>query len=282
MGPLRRTAKKVPEITVIFWVIKLFTTAMGEATSDYSVHTINPVIAVVLGFIAFVIALAIQLSATRYVPWRYWLAVVMVAVFGTMAADVLHVRFSVPYADSAALYGTVLAVVLIAWYLSERTLSIHSITTLRRELFYWATVSATFAVGTAAGDMMATTFHFGYLASALLFLGLIALPVFGSFVAHLNEVATFWFAYILTRPLGASVADWLGFPHQVGGEGVGHGVVALVTSAVIVVLVLGVSVHSRREDDDVLLATAPPLGFRQLSVSHPVSHVQPLGRLESN
>ena len=171
-----RGLRKVPEITIFFWVIKILTTAMGEATSDYSVHAIDPVIAVCLGFIAFVVAMALQLRTDRYKAPIYWLAVVMVAVFGTMCADVLHVRFNVPYTVSTTGFGVVLAAVFITWHRVERTLSIHSIFTLRRELFYWAAVLATFAMGTALGDMTAYVFHLGFFSSGLLFTFLFAIP----------------------------------------------------------------------------------------------------------
>ena len=176
----KRGWKKVPEITVYFWVIKALTTAMGEATSDYSVKTINPVIAVTFGFVAFVIAMALQLRARRYVAAVYWLAVVMVAVFGTMCADVLHVRFRVPYVVSATGFAIILATVFFTWWKVEGTLSIHSIYTLRRELFYWAAVLSTFAMGTAVGDLTAYTLHLGFLTSGLMFAGIIALPALGT------------------------------------------------------------------------------------------------------
>ena len=175
----RKELIKVPEITAIFWIIKLLSTAMGESTSDYLVKRMNPVVAVGFGGIFLVVALIIQFRARTYVPWIYWLAVVMVAVTGTMAADVLHIQFKVPYAVSTPFFAVVLAVVFIAWYRTERTLSIHSIYTPRREAFYWATVMATFAMGTALGDLTATTFHLGYLASAVLFAGLMVIPAVG-------------------------------------------------------------------------------------------------------
>ena len=165
MNLTRRTLVKVPEITILFWVVKLLSTAMGESTSDYLVNRINPVVAVGLGGIVLVIALAIQFRADRYVPWIYWLAVLMVAITGTMAADVLHIQFHVPYSVSTPFFAIVLAVVFVAWYRTEGTLSIHSISTPRREIFYWATVMATFAMGTAAGDFTATTLKLGYPAS---------------------------------------------------------------------------------------------------------------------
>ena len=156
-------ALRVPEITVYFWVIKALSTAMGEATSDFLVHRLNAELAVGLGFVGFATALVLQFSMRRYLAWTYWFGVVMVGVFGTMAADVLHVRFSVPYAESAVLYGAVLLAVFVGWHRTEKTMSIHTVDTPRREMFYWASVVATFAMGTAVGDLTATTFHFGYL-----------------------------------------------------------------------------------------------------------------------
>jgi len=160
------TYLKVPELTVYFWIIKLLSTAMGESTSDYLVFQINPYLAVVLGCLGLLVALAIQLWMPRYVAWVYWLAVVMVAVFGTMAADVLHVVLGIPYVVTTLAFAVSLGLIFVAWYRSEGTLSIHSIDSPRRELFYWAAVIATFALGTAAGDMTAATLGFGYLLSA--------------------------------------------------------------------------------------------------------------------
>ena len=232
-----RGLRKVPEITVFFWAVKGLTTAMGEATSDWSVHTIDPVIAVCLGAIAFVVAMSLQLRADRYKPPVYWLAVVMVAVFGTMCADVLHVRFHVPYEVSTPIFAAVLAGVFVVWHLAERTLSIHSIFTLRRELFYWAAVLSTFAMGTALGDLTAYTLHLGFFSSFLLFAVLIAVPALAYRFAGLNAVLAFWSAYVLTRPLGASLADWLGVPQSLGGLGWGRGTVAILFTIPIVVLV---------------------------------------------
>jgi uncharacterized membrane-anchored protein len=232
-----RGLRKVPEITIFFWVIKILTTAMGEATSDYSVHAIDPVIAVCLGFIAFVIAMTLQLRTDRYKAPIYWLAVVMVAVFGTMCADVLHVRFKVPYEVSTTGFAIVLAAVFIAWHLVEHTLSIHSIFTLRRELFYWAAILATFAMGTALGDLTAYVLHLGFFSSGLLFTALFAIPGLAYRFAGLNAVFAFWAAYVLTRPLGASYADWLGVPESLGGLGWGRGTVAIIFTIPIVVLV---------------------------------------------
>ena len=250
-------AVKVPaRITAVFWALKLLSTAMGEATSDSLVHGINQYLAVVLGFLAFLAAMALQLRARRYNTWAYWLAVAMVAVFGTMAADVLHIGLHVPYAASSIFYLVVLAAVLIAWYRTERTLSIHSIYTLRRELFYWATVLATFALGTAVGDLTAMTFHIGYLGSGLMFIGLFAVPGLAYRLLHANSVLAFWTAYILTRPLGASFADYLGFSHSAGGIGLGHPLVAVIFALPIVVLVA----YLARSHQDA--AVADNLGLR--------------------
>lgn len=232
-----RIGRKVPELTIYFWIVKVLTTAMGEATSDFSVHQIDPVYAVCMGAVAFAIVLGLQLAAVIYFPVLYWAAVVMVAVFGTMCADVLHIRFGVAYQDSAALFAVVLIVVFVAWYLSERTLSIHTIDNRRRELFYWATVLATFALGTAVGDMTATTFHLGYFSSGLLFAGVIAVPAVGYAAFGLNEVFAFWFAYIITRPLGASFADWMGVPRNLGGLDLGRGTVSLMLTGLIAIFV---------------------------------------------
>jgi len=240
-------ALRVPEITVYFWVIKALSTAMGESTSDYLVHALNPVPAVLLGFVFFVAALVLQFSVRRYIAWTYWLAVCMVGVFGTMAADVLHVGFGVPYIASSLLYAVILAAVFISWGRTEPTLSIHSIDTPRREIFYWLAVVATFAMGTALGDLTATTFHLGYLASGFLFAAVIAIPALGYRFLHWNAVFSFWFAYVATRPFGASFADYFGKPKSVGGVGLGDGPVALVLAIVIFCLVAFLAVTHRDE-----------------------------------
>jgi uncharacterized membrane-anchored protein len=228
----------VPEITAYFWIIKGLSTAMGEATSDYLVHSsLHPVPAVGLGFVGFVVALALQFSMRRYLAWTYWFAVVMVGVFGTMAADVLHVGFGVPYFASSALYAVALAAVFITWQRTERTLSIHSVDTPRREAFYWAAVVATFALGTAVGDLTAVTFHLGYFFSMVLFAGLICIPAVGYWRFSWNPIFAFWFAYVITRPLGASFADWVGKPASLSGLGWGGGRVSLVLTIIIACLV---------------------------------------------
>ncbi|HZS95000.1 MAG TPA: hypothetical protein VFA78_09400 [Chloroflexota bacterium] len=233
--------RKVPEITVVFWIVKLLTTAMGESTSDFLVFQINAYVAVVLGFLGLIVALILQFAVRRYIAWVYWLTVVMVAVFGTMAADVLHVVLHVQYWQSTLLFAVCLAVVFTLWYRSEHTLSIHTIYPGRRELFYWATVMATFALGTAAGDLTAATLGLGYFPSLILFAVLFLIPAVGYKFFGWNEVFAFWFAYVITRPLGASFADWTGKPF-LGGLGLGDGKVAIALTILIAIFVAYLSV----------------------------------------
>jgi uncharacterized membrane-anchored protein len=229
---------------------------MGESTSDFSVHAIDPVLAVVLGFCGFVVALSLQFWVRRYIAWTYWLAVVGVGVFGTMAADVLHVRFGVPYAASSALYAVALAVVFVSWQRTEKTLSFHTVDTPRREAFYWAAVVATFAMGTALGDLTAITAGLGYLSAGLLFAAVITVPAVGYWRFGWNAVFSFWFAYVATRPLGASFADWMGKPKSAGGLGLGDGAVALTLTIVIFCLVAYLAI-TRRDVQSV--ARVPPV-----------------------
>lgn len=230
---------------------------MGETTSDFLVTHIDPVIGVLLGAVGLAVAMALQFMTRRYVPWVYWLNVVMVAIFGTMAADVVHIVLGVPYLISSIFFAFSLAVIFALWYGVEKTLSIHSITNVRREVFYWATVLATFALGTAVGDMTATTLHLGYFSSGVLFTFLIALITFSHYVVKgvlaaehyyqsRNAVLAFWLAYILTRPLGASFADWMGVSHARGGLAWGTGQVSLVL-LVIIVCFVGYLTVSRKD-----------------------------------
>src|SRR5689334_6185710 len=233
---VRFAVVKVPEITAVFWIVKVLTTGMGEATSDFLVHRMPPPVAVLIGLVGLLAALWWQLTTTRYGAVPYWLAVVMVAVFGTMAADVLHIGLHVPYVVSTAFFAVSLAVVFTVWHRVEGTVSIHSISTRRRELFYWTAVMTTFALGTAAGDMSARTLNLGYFASGIGFAALIAVPLL-AWRLGLNPIVTFWFAYIVTRPLGASFADWMGVPRALGGLDWGRGDVSIGLTVPIVALV---------------------------------------------
>jgi uncharacterized membrane-anchored protein len=230
----------------VFWVLKLLSTAMGEATSDFLVHRYNPELAVLGAGVVFVAVLWWQLTVPRFLITTYWSAVVMVSVFGTMCADVLHVGFGVPYVVSALMFSVALVVVFVTWWRVEHTLSIHSITTTRRELFYWAAVTITFALGTAVGDITAYTLGFGFLRSGLIFAIVFCLPVMGFALLRLSAVAMFWTAYILTRPLGATFADYLGKAHALGGLSWGPGNVSFMFSAIIVAVVAALVVRERR------------------------------------
>ena len=238
-----RILSKVPAVTLVFWVIKILTTGMGEVTSDYFLLDFDdPSVMVQVAFVALIVALVAQIWTRRHIPWLYWTTVVTVSVFGTMVADIMHYLLDVPFADATAGFAVALAVILGAWYATERTLSIHSITTRRREIFYWLTVMATFALGTAAGDLVAETGNLGFLGASMVFAVAIAVPWIAWRKFGLNAIAAFWIAYILTRPLGASAADLLGMPPENGGLGFGLGPVSLVLTIVIVALVGYVSV----------------------------------------
>lgn len=229
-------AAKVPAVTAVFWILKTLTTGMGEALSDFLANA-NLVAAIAIGVLGLAGALWLQVRSPRYTAPVYWLAVAMVAVFGTMAADGVHL-VGLPYAVTTMFYLLVVGVLFFWWRRSEGTLSIHSITTRRRELFYWATVLASFALGTAAGDLTANELQLGYLTSVAIFGAAMAVPALGWRFFRLNPVVAFWVAYVLTRPLGASIADWLGKPNSHGGGlGFGDGTVAAVAVAVIAVLV---------------------------------------------
>jgi uncharacterized membrane-anchored protein len=241
---LQPIAAKVPEITLIFWVLKLLTTGMGEAMSDF-LGGVNVPLAGAIGIFGLWFALRTQLRTREYRAPVYWFAVMMVAIFGTMAADGVHDGASAPYAVTTVLYAIVVAGVFFFWYRSEGTLSIHSIVTRRRESYYWAAVLATFALGTAAGDLTAISLHLGFFDSVLLFAAVIAVPAIAWWRFNLNPIVAFWAAYIVTRPLGASFADWFGKPHSASGLGLGDGVVSGIALIVFVVLVAYVSVTKR-------------------------------------
>jgi uncharacterized membrane-anchored protein len=187
----------------------------------------------------------------------------MVAIFGTMAADGVHDGVSAPYALTTTLYALLVAAVFVLWYRSEGTLSIHSITTRRRELFYWAAVLATFALGTAAGDLTALSLHLGFLTSVILFAGIIMIPALGWSRFNLNPIVAFWAAYIVTRPLGASFADWFAKPHSITGLGWGDGAVSALALIVFVCLLAYVAVVKRD------IQQQAPAEHRHVGLPHP-------------
>lgn len=235
--PGRQLLAKVPEITLLFWITKVLTTGMGEVFSDFLVKRFDPILAVSITGIVLVASLLLQFAVRRYIVWIYWLVVVMVSIFGTMAADVVHIVLGIPYLVSTLFFAIVLVAIFVCWYMNEKTLSIHSVYTRKREFFYWCTVLGTFALGTASGDMTATTLHLGYFSSGVLFGAFLAIPAISYWLFGLNEIVAFWFAYIMTRPVGASFSDWVSVPHSRSGLGIGDGIVSLVLTIFIVMLV---------------------------------------------
>jgi uncharacterized membrane-anchored protein len=227
---------KVPEIIFLFWVVKILTTAGGEATSDY-LKTYGNFGGGGTEVVLFVAALVLQFATRRYRAFAYWFLAYAIAIAGTGFADFLHLDVHIPYAGTTLLWAVILAAVFWTWQRSEGTLSIHSITTQRREAFYWATVFATFALGTALGDFTATSLGMGYLDSGLFFFALILLPALAWWRFGLNSIAAFWMAYVVTRPLGASFADYISKPHNVSGIGFGDGQTAAVFAVAVLVLV---------------------------------------------
>jgi uncharacterized membrane-anchored protein len=217
---------RVPAPTASFWVIKVLTTGMGEALSDFSVTRFAPVPTVLVTAVLFVVILAVQLRADRYRPWLYWGAVSVVGVFGTMVADVTHVAFGVPYIVSTPVFLAALTAVFALWRRIEGAVDVHTITSTRRQAFYWAAVITTFAMGTAAGDLIASTFRLGYLGGGLVFVAAMIAVVLARATSVLGPVTAFWTAYVLTRPLGASFADYLAVPQARGGLDVGTGLVS--------------------------------------------------------
>ena len=258
-------AVKVPEITFLFWVIKLLTTAGGEAFSDY-LSLRGHLEAGVVELAIFVVAVWVQFSTRRYVAAAYWFLALAIAIFGTGVADAMHLIVGIPYAGTTAMWAIVLAVIFWLWYRSEGTLSIHSITTRRRELYYWATVFATFALGTALGDFTAASLGFGYLASGILFAVVIMIPAVAWKGFGLNSVFCFWFAYVITRPLGASFADYFSKPRHISGLNYGDLPVAAVLIAAIAVLVAYTAIARydvQRPGEDGVADAADPLPVRR-------------------
>jgi uncharacterized membrane-anchored protein len=229
-------AAKVPEIIALFWVVKVLTTAGGEATSDY-LATFGNFVGGGVELLVFAIGLILQFGTTRYRAVAYWWLAYAIAIFGTGVADFLHLDLHIAYAGTTAMWSVILAVVFVVWHHYERTLSIHSIWTRRREFFYWSTVFATFALGTALGDYTAIALNLGFLGSGILFAVAIVIPGLACWKLGLNPVLAFWASYVLTRPLGASFADYVSKPKALGGLGFGNGPTAAVCLACVAVLV---------------------------------------------
>jgi uncharacterized membrane-anchored protein len=246
---LTRMLNKVPQVTIYFWIIKILATTVGETVADF--------LAVNLGLgltgttyvtgTLLLAALAVQLKLRRYVPFIYWIAVVLLSIVGTLITDNLVDNFGTPLEITTAVFSVALAATFAAWYLCERTLSIRTIYTTRRELFYWAAILFTFALGTAGGDFLAEGLALGYGTSALLFAAGIAIIAVGHSRFGLNAVFAFWAAYVLTRPLGASLGDLLSQSSGKGGLGFGSFGTSLLFLVTIAALIAYLSLNPRKE-----------------------------------
>ena len=253
-------AAKVPEIIALFWVVKILTTAGGEVTSDY-LKTYGNFGGGGTEIAMFVVGIALQFGTRRYRAFAYWFLAYAIATAGTGISDFLHLDVHIPYIGTTLLWAAILAAIFRAWYRSEGTLSIHSITTQRREAFYWATVFATFALGTALGDFTATSLNMGYLPSGIFFLAVIAIPAVAWWRFGLNSIAAFWMAYIVTRPLGASFSDWISKPSNLTGINFGNGQTAMGFAIATVLMVTYLAIA---RPDIQRLASSPADSAREL------------------
>ena len=256
--PDRRTMlNKVPEVTLYFWIIKVLCTTVGETAADFlntNLHLGLTGTTLIMG-LALAGVLVYQFTARRYVPGIYWLAVVLISVVGTLITDNMVDNFGISLVTSTTIFAIALAATFIAWHLVERSLSVHTIVTSRREAFYWLAILFTFALGTAAGDLVAEKLSVGYWQSVLLFAGVIALVAVAYFVLQLNAILAFWMAYVMTRPLGASLGDYLSQQRADGGLGLGTvGTSAIFLTAILLTVVyLG---RMQRRSDSLTAAAA--------------------------
>jgi len=249
---IKELLNKVPEITIYFWIIKALCTTVGETVADYLNETLHFGLtgtSLVMGGLLIVI-LFFQFKANKYIPSIYWLAVVLISVVGTLITDNLTDKLGVSLVTTTEVFSILLVLTFTVWYAFEKTLSVHSIITIRREVFYWLAILFTFALGTAAGDLCAEKFNLGYLTSVFIFAGLIALVTIAygivrrilsarSVYQSACAILAFWLAYILTRPLGASIGDYLSQDHTDGGLGLG----TTTTSALFLAMILGLVIY---------------------------------------
>jgi uncharacterized membrane-anchored protein len=244
----RKMLNKVPEVTIFFWVIKIMCTTVGETAADYLNDNLGfglTKTTYVAGALLLVL-LAVQFRLRRYVPVAYWAVVVVISVFGTLITDNMTDHYNVPLTTSTIAFSIVLAAVFAIWYAVEKTLSIHTIFTTRRETFYWLAILFTFALGTAAGDLSAEKLDLGYAVSIAIFGGLIAAVTFAHYALRMNAVLSFWLAYILTRPLGASIGDEMSqHSHKYGGLGLGTTGTSYIFLGCILALVTYLSITRR-------------------------------------
>ena len=255
---IRQILRKVPEITIYFWVIKVLCTTVGETAADFlnTQFKLGLTGTTVIMGILLAITLFFQFKLRKYVPSIYWLAVVLISVFGTLITDNLTDNFGVSLITTTIIFSIALAMIFLAWYKVEKSLSIHTINHMRREGFYWLAILFTFALGTAAGDLTAEKMNLGYLVSAIMFAALIAIVTIAHLRFKLNAVLAFWVAYILTRPLGASIGDYLSQPQDSGGLGFG----TVVTSALFLAAILIIVIYLTVTKNDAVARNEEALG----------------------
>ncbi|BFJ01275.1 MAG: membrane protein [Priestia megaterium] len=244
----KQMVNKVPEVTIFFWIIKIMATTVGETAADFlneNLHLGLTNTTYIMG-ILLVGILFLQFKASRYIPSLYWTTVLLISVVGTLVTDNLTDHFGVPLEISNIVFSLLLAITFFIWYVNEKTLSIHSIFTRKREVFYWLAILFTFALGTAAGDFIAESLHMGYWKSALMFAIAIGIVTVAYYRFKLHAVLSFWIAYILTRPLGASVGDYLSQPHHAGGLGLG----TMGTSAIFLLVILTLVIYLTKSKKD--------------------------------
>jgi uncharacterized membrane-anchored protein len=241
-------ASKVPEVTLYFWIIKVLATTVGETAADLLSDNLNLGLTNTTYIMGALLAavLVVQFRSRKYVPGIYWLAVVLISIVGTLITDNLVDNLGVSLVTSTSVFAIALAITFAVWFASERTLSIHSIRSTKREAFYWLAILFTFALGTAAGDLLAEKLDVGYWKSALIFAGAIALVAAVHYLLKLNAILSFWIAYILTRPLGASIGDYLSQKRADGGLGLG----TVGTSAIFLATILCVVVYLAKTKKD--------------------------------
>jgi uncharacterized membrane-anchored protein len=254
----RQMLRKVPEITIYFWIIKVLCTTIGETAADFinaNLHLGLTSTTYIMGTL-LIIVLFVQFSCRKYIPWIYWLAVVLLSIVGTLITDNLTDNLGVSLVTTTIIFSIALIVIFIAWYASEKTLSIHSIFTTKREAFYWLAILFTFALGTASGDLTAERFNVGYLNSAFVFTALITIVVIAHYAVKAilaaehrlqsqNAVLAFWLAYILTRPLGASIGDYLSQARDDGGLALGTTITSGLFLAAILVTVIYLTITKK-------------------------------------
>jgi uncharacterized membrane-anchored protein len=243
----RTMLNKVPQITLFFWVIKILATTVGETAADFLATNLKMGLTKTTFIMGALLAVVLffQFKSRSYNPAIYWLAVVLMSIFGTLITDNMVDNYGISLWTSTAIFTVALAATFGAWYASEKTLSIHSIITSKREAFYWLTILFTFALGTAAGDLVAEKLNIGYWKSALIFAAVIGLMYAAQKYMGLNSVLAFWAAYIVTRPLGASIGDYLSQDKAIGGLELGTTVTSVIFLSVILVVVTFVAITKK-------------------------------------